>query len=256
MTVRSYSLGTPRSAPSRGGDCRAFDLRIGRKVQGPHRFLNPQDCQLRNGLLRLTVSAAGSVPSLTVEAFRGEMTVDDLYVDTYSDVYTGSTSAKVWVPMGALVIDSPSVSAVLTGVEMVYRDDETVAVRLVASAIGDAFVILERGERSVHITHGDERIALDTDRSLTWTDSPSPVGTAGVTRVEEATSVYAGFFRWVGALDAVTTNAGAFSVTASSVTSTRMGAGVATSEMGDTAVAQHSQLGDTSIPVLVVEETP
>jgi hypothetical protein len=41
------------------------------------------------------VSAAGSVPSLSVETFRGEMTVDDLYVDTYADVYTGSTS-----PMG------------------------------------------------------------------------------------------------------------------------------------------------------------
>jgi hypothetical protein len=74
--------------------------------------------------------------------------------------------------------------------------------------------------------------------------------------VEEVTSVYAGFFRWVGALDAVTPNAGAFSVTASSVTSARMGAGVATSELDDTAASQHSQLGDSSIPVLVVEEAP
>ncbi len=254
MTARSYALGTPRPAALRGGDCRAFDRRIGRKVQGPHSFLNPQDCQLRNGLLRLTVSAAGSVPSLAVEAHRGEMTVDDFYVDTYADVYTGSTSAKVWESMGTLVIDSPSVSAVLVGVEMVYRDDETVAVRLVAAAIGDVIVILQRGERSVHIAHGDERIAVDTDRRLRWTDSPSPAGIAGATRVEEVTSVYAGFFRWVGSLDAVTT--GAFSVTASSVTSARMGAGVATSELGDTAASQHSQLGDSSIPVLVVEEAP
>lgn len=254
MTVRVFPLGKPRPAASRGGDCRAHDLRIGRKVQGPHRFYAPEDCQLRNGMLRVRVSAAGSVPTLTWEAYQGRRTVDDFYVDTYSDTYSGSTSTPVWVPVGALVIDSPSVSAVLTRVEMVDRDDEAVTVRLVVPAIGDVFVTLERGERLVHIQHGDLRQPVDIDRRIRLTDSPSPVGSAFSTRVEESTSVVSGFLRWVGSLDAATADAGAFSVTASSVTTARFGAGVATSELFDTPSSQHSQLGDSSVPVLEVEE--
>lgn len=253
MTVRTHTLGLPRPAASRGGDCRAHDLRIGRKVQGPHRFYAPEDCQLRNGLLRVRVSAAGSVPTLTWEAYQGRRTVDDFYSDTYSDTYSGSTSTPVRVAVGALVIDSPSVSAVLERVEMVDRDDEAVTVRLVVPAIGDVFVTLERGERSVHVQHGDPRQPVDIDRRIRLTDSPSPVGSAVSARVEESTTT-SGFLRWVGSLDAVTADAGAFSVTASSVTTARFGAGVATSDLFDTPSSQHSQLGDSSVPVLVVEE--
>lgn len=253
MTVRVFPIGKPRPAGSRGGDCRAHDLRLGRKVQGPHRFRSPEDCQLRNGLLRVRVSAAGTVPTLAWEAYQGRRTVDDLYVDTYSDTYGGSTSTPVWAAAGSLVIDSPSVSAVLTRVEMVDRDDEAVTVRLVAPAIGDAFVTLERGERSVHVQHGDPRQPVDIDRRIRLTDAPSPIGTAVSTRVEESTAI-GGFLRWVASLDAATADAGAFSITASSVATARLGAGVATSALLDTPASQHAQLGDSSVPVLVVEE--
>ncbi len=254
MTVAVYPLGTPLPAPLRGADCRAFDQRLGRKVLGPHRFLAPEDCQLRNGILRVAVSAAESVPTLTLQAHRGAVVVDDFYVDTYSDTYSGSLSVANWLDAGQIVIDSPDVSAVLSRVEMVDRTDETVIVRLVAPAIGDVFVVLERGERMVHISHGDERQSVEIDRRIRLTDSPSPVGVASTTRVEEVTPALAGFPRWIGSLDAVTVNAGAFSLTAVDATSARFGAGIGTSELRDGPADQHSQLGDSSIPELVVEE--
>ncbi|HEX7135395.1 MAG TPA: hypothetical protein VF228_22660, partial [Iamia sp.] len=77
MTVIAYPLGHPRAAASRGGDCRARDLDQARNVHGPHRFAVSTHCQISNGMLRLTVGAAGAAPSLTVECWRPALPIGD-----------------------------------------------------------------------------------------------------------------------------------------------------------------------------------
>lgn len=255
MTVESYYLGRPLPAPIRGGDCRARDLGQGRNVKGMHRFVSPNHCQISNGLLRLSVGSAGLVPVLTVEGRRGVVTVGDVYVDTYADLYGGGLSTPEWVAMGDLTIDSPSVAAVLTGVQLSAVSDESVTIRLVAPLIGDAWVTLERGMRHASIQHGRSRGKLvNTARRLRWTASPSLIGTASVGRVEEVSAATDGFLRFVASIDAVTTDAGAFSITASSVTTADMGAGIGTFASHDQPADLHAQLGDDSMPELVVYE--
>lgn len=253
MTTVSYALGRPRSALSRGGDCRAYDVTQARNVHGSHRFAATTDCRISNGMLRLTLGASGAAPALTVEAWRGALSIGGTYTDTYTDTYAGSTSAAAWVAMGTLTIDSPSVSALLTGVRIVHINAEAITIRLVSPLVADAYVTLRRGERMCRIHHGRTRPPfVDLDRRIRWTASPLPVGTAADGRVQEATPTIDGFPRFVAALDAVTTNAGAFSLTASSVVSARFGAGVGTWALRDQPADLHSQLGDASRPLLVV----
>jgi hypothetical protein len=254
VTTVSYPLGKPLSAPSRGGDCRARDLRIPRNVHGPHRFDSPEHCQIDNGMLQVTVSAAGTVPTLTIDAWRGAVVVDDVYNDTYHDLYSdGGYANPDWLDAFAVTIDSPSVSAVLTGVKLAHICDELVVIRLIVPAIADAYVRLRRGEPMIHIQHGETRPPLlDIDRRVALTASPSPAGTASTGRVEEASPLHDGAPRFVASIDAVTT--GAFSLTASSVVSARFGAGMGTYAPGTRPIDLHRQLGDASWPVLVVAE--
>ncbi len=253
-TTVSYALGRPRAAVSRGGDCRAYDIAQARNVHGPHRFAAPSGCRLLNGLLRVTVGASGAAPALTVEAYRGRTTVGDVFVDVFHDLFGGSESAATWAAIGTLTIDSPSVSALLSGVQVASINPEAVTVRLVSPLMADAFVTLRRGEPFVRIHHGDTRAnpLVDIDRRVRFTASPSLVGSAVGPRVEEPAAVIAGVFRWVGAMDAATADAGAFSITASSTTSARFGAGAATSNLLDTPSSQHAQLGDASRTAMVV----
>jgi hypothetical protein len=253
MTTVAYTLGTPRIAAERGGDCHARDLDQGRNVHGPHRFAATTDCRINNGLLRLTVGASGAAPTLTVEAWRGRVVIGDTYSDTYSDTYGGEYSTPAWFAMGTLTIDSPSVSALLTAVRIVRINPEALTIRLVAPLMADAFVTLKRGERHCHIQHGSTRSPLvTTTRRVHWTAAPSPVGTARTGRVEEVTPEIAGFPRYVGAIDPVTVDAGAFSLTTTAVTRARFGAGVATYATKDKTADLHRQLGNASRPRLVV----
>ena len=255
MTTVAYALGRPPAAELRGGDCRARDLDQGRNVHGPHRFATTTHAQINNGLLRLTVGVAGADPSLTVEARRGRVTVGDVYEDTYVDLYGGEIGTPEWLAMGTLTIDSPSVAALLTAVQMVRINPEAVTIRLVAPLMADAYVTLPRGWRAVRIQHGRTRSPLvDIDRRVRWTASPSPVGTAAGARVEEVSPAVGldGLHRFVACIDPATADAGAFSVTAPSVTTARFGAGIGTYADLDRANDMHHQLGDASRPRLVV----
>jgi len=250
VSTVAYLLGTPRTAANQGGDCRARDLAQARNVHGPHRFAATTDCKISNGLLRLTVGATGAAPSLTVEARRGVVTVSDALSDTLTDTLPGSMSTASWQAMGTITIDSPAVSALLTGVRIVRVSAEAVTIRLVAPLMGDAFVTLRRGFRAVSITHGSARRAISVTRRVRWTDTVAPVGTAGAGRVEETAPAYDGFPRFVAALDPATANAGAFSMTTTANTHARFGAGVGTTNTRDTVADIHAQLADNSRPTL------
>lgn len=253
MTTVTYSLGRPRAAASRGGDCRARDLDQGRNVHGPHRFAATTHCQISNGMLRLTVSAAGTTPALTVEARRGAIIVGDVYDDVYSDVYGGSVATPAWFALGTLIIDSSVATALLTAARLVHVNPEAVIIRLVAPAIGDAFVVLERGVPAVVVQHGDSRAdpLVSTTRRLRWTGEGEPVGAAQTNRVQE-TGGTQGLSRFVAGLDPVATDAGAFSVVTAATTTARLGAGVGTYDDWSHASALHFQLADASRPQIVV----
>lgn len=254
MTVATYDLGRPLPAPDRGGDCRARDLSQGRNVKGMHRFVASDHCRINNGLLRVTVGASGVAPALTLEAHRGPVAIDDVYEDLYEDLYGGSMTLPTWFSVGTITVDSPSVAAVLTGVRLAQVSDEEVTIRLVAPLMTDAFITLRRGRRNVDIFHGDTRASspANIDRRVRLTASPSPVGTASTGRVEEDAPVIDGFPRFVTALDPVTENAGAFSLTATADYSARFGAGVGTYAYRDRPADIHREMGDASLPLLVV----
>jgi hypothetical protein len=262
VTVATYVLGRPRPARSRGGDCYAHDLRTGPitarpHVHGPHRFRNPEDCAIQNGLLRLFVNA-GSSPSLSLQVRRGRVIVDDFYVDTYVDLYSGAYSDPEWLDAGVVMIDSPSVGVVMTGVRLVDVNPEKVTIKLLAPLINDAFVTLHRGWRSFRIQHGNDSLAVPAPvsviRRVRLTDTPSPVGLAKTGRVEEPTSVIAGMYRFVASTDIVTADAGAFSVTSAAVTSADFGVGVGTATTRDRPFNLHQQFGDASRPFHAVRE--
>jgi hypothetical protein len=253
MTTVACALGRPRAAASRRGDCHALDLgQDDRLIIGPHRFAATTHCRIDNGLLSVTVGASGAAPTLTIEGHRPATTTGDVFVDTFHDVFGGTHTPREWLDLGTLTIDSPSVSALLTAVRLVDINPEAVTIRLVAPLMADAFVTLRRGERMVHVQHGDTRSPVaDVDRRVRLTDSPSPVGTAAIGRVQEGAAAHQGFPRWIGAIDPVTANAGAFSLTAASVTTARFGAGAGTYSVGDTPGSSHAQLGNSSRPGMV-----
>ncbi len=263
MTVRTYVLGHPRPAPSRGGDCYAHDLTTGPitdrpHVHGPHRFRNPEDCAIQNGLLRLSVNA-GSPPSLSMQVRRGRSVIlDDVYVDTYDDLYGGVYSTPEWFDAGVVVIDSPDVSAVLTGVRLVDVSAEKVTIRLLASLMDDAYVTLHRGWRSARIQHGDDARAIPAPASVArrvrLTDTPDPDGYAVAGRVEERYAVIGGMYRFVASTDAVTTDEDEFSVTSAAVTVADFGVGVGVASTADRPFNLHQQLGDASRPLHFVRE--
>lgn len=259
MTVVTFPLGLPRPALSRGGDCYAHDLSTGPiterpHVHGPHRFRLPEHCAVQNGLLRVAVNA-GSPPSLTMQVRQGPRTVGDTYVDTYVDLYGGAVASAEWCDAGVVTIDSPSVGAVLTGVRLVEVTPEHVIVKLLAPLIGDAFVGLYRGWRSIRIQHGDPRDPVTVARRVRLTGSPSPTGTASAGRVEESSPAVAGLLRFVASVEAgTTTDAGAFSVSVPASSSAVFGAGAGTDNARDRPYDLHRQLGDASRPVLLVRE--
>ena len=155
--------------------------------------------------------------------------------------------------MGSLVVDSPDASALLTGLRLVRVDGDAITIRLLAPAIGDAFVTLHRGERQCHVQHGSTRPPLVTaTRRIRWIASPAPAGWASTGLVQEVPAAIDGFPRFVASLDAVAADAGAFSVTAASVTTARFGAVVGTYADRDGPEDMHGQLGDSSRRQLVV----
>ncbi len=262
MTVKTYVLGRPRPARSRGGDCYAHDLTTGPiterpHVHGPHRFRDPLDCAIQNGLLRLAVSST-SPPTLTMQVRRGRVVVDDFYVDTYYDLYGGAYSTPEWMDAGEVVIDSPSFGAVLTGVRLVDVNPEKVTIKLLAPLINDAFVTLHRGWRSFLIQHGNDSAAIPAPvsviRRVRLIDSPSPVGLASAGRVEEPSSVIAGMYRFVASTDPVTADAGAFSVTTAATETADFGVGVGTATTRDRPFNLHQQLGSACRPFHAVRE--
>lgn len=271
MTVATYVLGHPRPARSRGGDCYAHDLRPNPitgephpiterpHVHGPHVFRSPEHCAFQNGLLRVFVNA-GSPPSLSVQVWRGRVIIDDFYVDTYVDLYGGAISTPEWFDAGTITIDSPSVGVVLTGVRLVDVEPEKVIVKLLAPLIGDAFVTLHRGWRSVRIQHGNDSANIPAPvsviRRVTLTDSPSPVGVAALGRVEEYPPAVQGLHRFVASTDPVTVNAGAFSVTAAASVTADFGVGVGTTAYRDRPYNLHQQLGNASRPLHLNREAP
>ena len=253
MTV-AYDLGTPPAAEDRAGDCHAWDLdqapihpdHPGRLIVGPHRFVATTHCRIDNGLLSLTVNAAGAAPSLTVEAFTGYRSIEDFYFDVYDDSYPGSYSPPEWTPMGTLTIDSTLLTALLTGVQLVRITPERLTIRLVSPVMADAYVTLRRGEPMVRIQHGSTRAPLvSTNRRIAWADT-GLTGSSGTGRVTETAPLTDNFARFVGAGDTASSNAGAFSVTATGVTSARFVAGVGTPDYGTTVADLHGQLADSS----------
>ena len=255
MTVVSYPLGTPPAATARGGDCRARDLTQGRNVFGSHHFATTSACRISNGLLRVTVGASGAAPTLTIAAYRGAVTVGDYLVDILSDILPGGPAAPAWQAMGVLTIDSPGVSALLTGVAIRSVTAEAITLRLVAPLMADAYVTLRRGERMLRIQHGSTRPPLvDIERRVRWTASPSPDGTEAPGRIFEALPVIEGFPRFVGAIDGpVDTYPSLFSIiTTDAVNSARFGAGIGTSAFFDTPGDLYAQLGDVSRPTVVI----
>jgi hypothetical protein len=257
VTTVVYALGRPRAATHSGGDCRARDLAQGRNVYGPHRFANPSDCRISNGLIRCTVGAVGTTPTLTVEFFVGGIvsTTGDYFVDTFLDTFGGitSTSAASWAVAGVLTIDSSTVTATLTQVRILRLDPEEVTVRLVVPAMADAFVTLRRGERHIRIQHGSLRLPrVSCRRRIAWTAS-SLTGVANPGRVEEAATGITGLHRFVASRGNITPNAGAFSLTTvTSGASAYFGAGAGTSVTRDTVADLHAQLSDATRPELVV----
>ncbi len=258
MTTASYPLGRPRPAFLRGGDCRARDLDQACNVfDQRHRFVETTHCQFNNGLVRITAGASGEAPSLILEGRRGRVVVGDVYDDVYSDTYDGSIATPEWFPLGTLTIDSPTVAAELVAVRPVRLDaiGDEVTVRLIAPLMADAFVTLRRGERMCRIQHGSTRPPFaDVDRRVALSTSPAPAGIAFTGRVQEVSPDIAGLLRFVASTDAVTADAGAFSLTASSVIAARFGAGAGTYARRDRPVDLHRQLGDTSRTVVVVDE--
>lgn len=257
MTTVAYPLGRPLPATQRGGDCRARDLDQGRNVHGPHRFASTTHCRISNGLLRVTVGTPNVAPALTISAWRGRVTVGDVYDDVYDDIYGegGSVGTPAWLSLGTLIVDSPSVSALLTAVRLVAVNPEVVIIRLVAPAIADTFVTLRRGMPGVYIQHGDTRAAplVSTTRRIRWTGSPALAGVATTThRIEEPAPPVDGLPRFVAAFDPVTTNAGAFSLTTTASTVARFGAGAGSQVTGSWPDELNQQLGDASRPQIVV----
>lgn len=253
MTTVAYPLGKPRAATQRGGDCRARDLGEGRNIHGPHRFAATTQCQIDNGLIRLTVGASGVAPSLTVEAMTGLRGFGDVYVDTYSDLYPGSYTAVAWTAQGTITIDSALLTALLTSVRIVRLTPAAVTIRLVSPVMADAFVTLKRGERMVRIQHGSTRAPLvTTNRRVSWTATGLTGSTATAGRVSETAPLTLGFARFVSGPLTATGNAAAFSVTQAGVNSAAFGAGVATPDYLDTVTALVAQLGDATRSRLVV----
>lgn len=253
MSVEVHSLGTPKDAAERGGDCRARDLNQGRNVHGGHRFAATTHCRISNGMIRATVGAAGIAPTLTIEAMTGYRSTGDVYTDVYTDVYPGSYTALEWRAMGTLTLDSSLLTALLTGVQLVEVSAEAVVLRLLSPVMADAFIRLERGETMLHIQHGSTRPpSVTTNRRMRWTAS-GLTGAAGAGLVQESAPLTDGFARFVLGRDTVTANAGAFSVTAAGTSSAEMVAGVASA--GEWMSVDHlrQQAGDTSRSGIFVE---
>lgn len=253
MTVESHLLGHPRTAAKRGGDCRARDLNQARNVKGPHRFAATTHCRISNGMLQVDVGATGIAPTLTIAAQTGLQGTGDVYTDVYTDIYPGSYTAKAWTAMGVLTLDSSLLTALLTGVQIVRSNDETITLRLVAPVIADVYVTLRRGETMLHIQHGSTRAPMvTTNRRISWAHT-GLTGTSGTGHVKESAPLPSGFMRFVAGRSTVTANAGAFSVTAAGLASAELVAGVSPVSAEWMTVADlRMQSGDTSRPRLVV----
>lgn len=195
-----------------------------------------------------------------MQVYTGRVVVDDVYVDTYDDLYGGAYSVPEWVDAGVVTIDSPDESVVLTGVRLVDVSGERVTIKLLAPLINDAFVTLHRGWRSFRIQHGNDSAALPAPvsiaRRVTLTATPEPDGYAAAGRVEERYAVIGGMYRFVASTDTATADEGEFSVTSGAVVTADFGVGVGVAVSGDRPFQLHQQLGDASRPLHFVREAP
>lgn len=253
MSVLVQEIGPPRAGTLRGGDVRAYDLAQNRNVFGPHVFAASTHLRLTNGLLRLDVGPTAAAPRIDLAVYRGGEVTGDLLSNILTDVLGGTMTAAEWVEMGTVTFDSPTVTALLTGVRLVRVTPERATVRLIAPAVADVFLTLRRGERMVRVQHGSRRgPTVDTDRRIRWTDSPSPTGTATSGRVTETTPVEDGMPRFLASLHPVTTDGAAFSMTALSTPSATFGAGVGTTAERDTPADMHAQLAGVTTQLIRV----
>jgi hypothetical protein len=252
--IATFSLGRPLPANRRGGDCSVADLDEERYVGGTHRFADTAACRISNGLIRVTVGASGVAPVLAVEACHGPVVIDDFYTDTYTDIYPGSLSTRNWLDMGTVTIDSAALSALLTQVRILALCDEFVTLRLVAPLMADAYVTLRRGQRAITVHHGYQGLPrVSTARRVRWTASPSLVGAATGSRVEESSPAVDGFPRFIGTTTfASSVSAGAFSITTGATVHAKFAVGIATDAPRDTTADLHAQLGDSSVGELVL----
>ncbi len=273
MPVTSIPLGKPLAVADRGGDCRARDLDLGRNVHGPHQFRESHHCKIENGLMQVTVGPANEEPSLAIKAWRGAVAVEDVLSDVLSDVLPGSTSTPAWIDMGTVVVDVLGVvvgdvyhetyfdtygggtsHGLLLGVELVEVSPASVTIRLHCAHISSIFVTLFQGTRQVRVQHGDPLgPVVVTERRIRWA-SPSLDGLASPGRVEEDPPAVDGFPRYLGALNAVTVDAGEFALTSLPAATVVMGAGVGTHAPKDTPSWLHRQLGDASQAQLFILE--
>jgi hypothetical protein len=253
VSVEVHAIGAPKAAAERGGDCRARDLNQGRNVHGGHRFAATTHCQISNGMLRVTVGASGVAPTLNVEAMTGYRSTGDVYTDVYTDVYPGDYTALEWRAMGVLTLDSSLLTALLTGVHLADITPESVTLRMVSPVMADAWVTLRRGETMLHIQHGSTRSPIvTTNRRIRWTDT-GLTGSSATGIVTESAPLTDGFTRFVFGRDTVTSNAGAFSVTAASSSSADMVAGVASADEWMDVDHLRQQAGDTSRAAIFVK---
>ncbi len=250
MTVVTYPLGKPRAATARGGDCRARDLTQGRNVHGPHHFAATTDLQICNGLLRLTIGAAGIAPTITVECWSAAITATtaDYFVDVFADTFPGSvsTSSAAWVSMGTVTLDGPSVTALLTGVQLRSVKPSAVRVRLIAPAIGDAYITLRQGFRAFAAQHGSTRGTVSIARRLSMAGPPTLAGSVSSGRVTETDPpATPGIYRFIASLD-VAFGSGFALTSPAGYSYCRFGAGVGTTATLDTPADIHAQLADAS----------
>lgn len=240
--LATRTLGPPRAAILRGGDVRARDLAQVRNVLGPHRFAATTDLRITNGLLRLDVGATGAAPTVTVSFYKGSVPTGDALSDTLSNTLEGSMTAGAWLTAGVITFDSPAVTATMTAAHLLHVTPNTATIRLVSAAMADAYLTLRRGERMVRIQHGATRSStVTTTRRVRWAAATPGTATSG--RVTETTPANAGYPRFLAALDAVTTDGAAFSMTTStSVRTGRFAAGVGTDQPLDTPADMHAQL--------------
>lgn len=152
-----------RRIEDRGLDVWAWDRREARQVGEAHTFKTPTDIVLVNGFLRLWVGPRGFLPYVTVEALDED---------------------GIWRQEGCLVVSSWLSDDTLIGARLVSLTDEEGVIALSTRKVGEAYLILRRGERMVRIIHGSDRAPrVSSNRRVEWRGAPPHISLDGVSSV-------------------------------------------------------------------------